>query len=60
MHKAFDFPSQTIRSVLSGFSAIDLPRLEFVSLEEAGEFLKSYGYDLSQPDELDSIWKIFI
>jgi len=54
-----DFPKQLMKTVIGGFSTIDIPSLDFHSLEEAGEFLKSYGYDLSKPEEDDAIWKVF-
>jgi uncharacterized protein (TIGR04562 family) len=54
-----EFPKQLMKTVIGGFSTIDIPRLDFHSLEEAGEFIKTYGYDLGKPDEVEAIWKIF-
>src|SRR5438552_3519654 len=48
-----------MKTIIGGFSTIDVPRLDFNSLEEVGEFLKAYGYDLSQKEEEETIWKVF-
>jgi uncharacterized protein (TIGR04562 family) len=54
-----EFPKQLMKTVIGGFSTIDVPRLDFHSLEEAGEFLKVYGYDLNRPEEVEAVWKVF-
>ncbi len=48
-----------MKTVIGGFSTIDVPRLDFHSLEEVGEFLKAYGYDLTIPEEVENAWNIF-
>lgn len=54
-----EFPSQMMKTIIGGYSTIDVPHLDFHSLEEVGEFLKTYGYDLSVADEEEAVWKIF-
>jgi uncharacterized protein (TIGR04562 family) len=48
-----------MKTVIGGFSTIDVPSLDFHSIEEVGEFLKVYGYDLNQPDEVEAVWRVF-
>ncbi|MCC6277066.1 MAG: TIGR04552 family protein [Oligoflexia bacterium] len=59
MSARLEFPKQLMKTVIGGFSIIDVPRLDFNSLEEAGEFLKVYGYDLSVAEDSEAVWKIF-
>lgn len=58
MKRRFSIPWEDLSPLLDGTSAIDAPRLEIRSIEDAKDFLESYGYDLSQPDdrsELESL-----
>jgi uncharacterized protein (TIGR04562 family) len=48
-----------MKTVIGGFSTIDVPALDFDSLEEAGQFLKVYGYDLDQAEEVEAAWRVF-
>jgi len=48
-----------MKTVVGGFSTIDVPNLDFHSLEEAGEFVKTYGYDLNNPEEAEAVWRVF-
>ena len=48
-----------MKTVIGGFSSIDVPNLDFKSLEEAGEFVKTYGYDLNNPEEVEAVWRVF-
>ncbi|MBK9294136.1 MAG: TIGR04552 family protein [Oligoflexia bacterium] len=54
-----EFPSQMMKTIIGGYSTIDVPHLDFHSLEEVGEFIKTYGYDLSQPEEVEAVWSIY-
>lgn len=54
-----EFPKQLMKTVIGGFSTIDVPRLDFHSLEEVGEFISTYGYDLGKTEDLEAVWKIF-
>lgn len=47
-----------LECVVGGLSALDLPRLDIQSLEEAHRFIKSYGYDPQSPVDLEQIWII--
>jgi uncharacterized protein (TIGR04562 family) len=39
------FPWETLRSIIGGLSAIDVPRLHCATAEEAEQFLEGYGFD---------------
>lgn len=39
------FPWDTLRSIIGGLSAIDVPRLHCTTEEEAAQFLEGYGFD---------------
>ena len=52
------FPWATLNAVIGGRSAIDVPRLHVHTLEEAEEFLESYGYiwsDWKHREELSQL-----
>lgn len=58
MHKSshdprHDFSWDTLRLFLEGFSPIDLPGLGITSREEAEQFIAAYGYDLTEPKEME-------
>ena len=44
--------------LIGGRSAIDIPRLYTDTLERADAFIKSYGYDLSEPREAREVESI--
>lgn len=48
-----------MKTVIGGYSALDIPRLDFTSLEEASQFMKSYGYDPEIPEEMEAAWEIY-
>jgi uncharacterized protein (TIGR04562 family) len=54
----FSISEQNLRTVLSGDSAIDLEHLEISSLNQANEFLKSYGYDITHPEDSEELWGV--
>ncbi|MEL6177382.1 MAG: hypothetical protein AAFS10_00445, partial [Myxococcota bacterium] len=41
---------QTIRALIGGISAIDIPALSLRSLREAEDFLACYGFDWEDPN----------
>ena len=45
-----------LNSVAGGRSAIDSPRLNVKSLEQASSFLLSYGFDFSKAEDQEKIW----
>jgi uncharacterized protein (TIGR04562 family) len=45
-----------LNSVAGGRSAIDSPRLNIKSLEQASSFLLSYGFDEHRPGDLEKVW----
>ena len=52
----FNFDPEMLRSVAGGRSAVDIPRLNLQTEEEARSFLTCYGFDLSIPGEEDKLW----
>lgn len=45
-----------LNSVAGGRSAIDTPRLNIKSLEQATSFIQSYGFEYSNPQDQEKIW----
>ncbi|MBS1970289.1 MAG: TIGR04552 family protein [Bdellovibrionales bacterium] len=56
MPKKFLFDSDMLHSVAGGRSAIDTPRLNIKSLEQATSFIQCYGFDFSNPQDVERIW----
>lgn len=52
----FAFSRPTLDCVVGGRSALDLTKLEIRSRDEAREFAGAYGYDLSDPLQLEDVW----
>lgn len=50
------FDLDILNSIAGGRSAIDIPRLNVHSLDEAKSFISCYGFDLSQPESVESLW----
>lgn len=55
----FEFPWPSVNVVLEGGSILDVPRLEVKTIEEATEFIKAYGFDVNDPDDLNLVWRFF-
>lgn len=45
------FPIATLKSIIAGSSAIDVPQLHVATRDDAQAFVESYGYDLRDPRE---------
>ena len=58
MLQNFKFHRAMLDTLVGGVSAIDLPRLEITHINEAHEFLKTYGYDTNDASDLEDLWKI--
>ncbi len=56
MPQRFLFDQDILNSVAGGRSAIDSPRLNIQTLEQATSFLLSYGFDFENPKDLENIW----
>jgi len=52
------FEQQILESCVSGVSAVDVPRLDVQNVSQAQEFLKTYGYDLSKPEDVHEAWQL--
>lgn len=56
-HSSFYFFDNSSLSVVAGgASALDRKSLNIHGLDEAESFLKSYGYQISNPDDLERLW----
>ncbi len=55
----FGFPWPILKVVLEGLSILDVPKLELKSTEEATNFIKAYGFDPNNADDLDLLWGFF-
>lgn len=52
----FHFDPEMLHSVAGGHSAIDIPRLNLQTEDEARSFLTCYGFDLTIAGEEDKLW----
>lgn len=55
----YQFSWEILRLFLEGFSPIDLTALPLLDEDEAGAFLKQYGYDLDKPEEAQEVDTIY-
>ena len=56
MQNRFDFDSDVLHSVAGGRSAIDLPKLNILTLASAQAFIQNYGYDPTKEDQVGKLW----
>ncbi len=47
-----------LRTLVGGQSALDNPRLNLVSAEDAGAFLRAYGFDVADPEQRRELHEI--
>lgn len=59
MPKRFLFDGPRLASVVGGQSAIDMPRLNLKTKQEADEFIKGYGYDLTNDEDHEKLWYFY-
>jgi len=52
----YDFNSQMLGCVVGGVSALDIPRLNIHTVEEARQFILAYGYDVNDFASQDELW----
>lgn len=52
----YQFDPYALSVVAGGASVLDQPKLHIHNPQEADAFLKSYGFDLSVPEELERLW----
>jgi uncharacterized protein (TIGR04562 family) len=52
----YSFDSSALSVVAGGVSALDTPFLHIHNLEDAESFIKSYGYTISHPEDLERLW----
>lgn len=50
------FDPFVIHSVVGGKSALDIPRLNITNFEEAENFIRGYGFDLSDQIDVERLW----
>ena len=56
MSYRFQFDPDILHSVAGGASAVDIPRLNIPDLESAQAFILSYGFDLTQNQDVEKVW----
>lgn len=52
----YSFDSSSLSVVAGGVSALDTPCLHIYNLEDAESFIKSYGYSITNNDDLERLW----
>ncbi len=55
----FRYPWPMLDVVLQGLSILDTSRLDVRTMEEATTFAGAYGFDLSDPSDVDLLWTFF-
>ncbi len=55
----FDYPWSLLRVIVEGTSILDIPKLELKNMEEATKFIEAYGFEPSDPNDVDLIWQFF-
>jgi len=53
------FSEQNLKTILNGGSVIDLDHLEVQSLDQAHQFIHSYGYDVHDEKDVEELWGIY-
>jgi uncharacterized protein (TIGR04562 family) len=56
MNRRLHFEKQILDCVVGGVSALDIPRLNITSEEEARQFILAYGYDLEDELHREQLW----
>lgn len=56
MPARFNFDFDILNSVAGGFSAIDIPKLNIKTLEDATSFVQNYGFDLEDAGDRERLW----
>ncbi|MBL7671232.1 MAG: TIGR04552 family protein [Bdellovibrionaceae bacterium] len=56
MPARYNFEFDILNSVAGGLSAIDIPKLNIKTLQEASSFVQSYGFNLEDPEDLERLW----
>jgi len=54
---SFSFDPDILNTIAGGRSVLDMTRLQVKSLESANAFLKTYGFDVDQPEQLETLWQ---
>jgi uncharacterized protein (TIGR04562 family) len=56
MHFNLDFDTSLLQTIVGGTSSLNAPKLFIKTLDEAYAFLKSYGFDLHDPNQEKKLW----
>ena len=52
------FPFHTLRSIIAGTSAIDVPYLNLRNRDEAADFMSAYGYEYDDPHDAAEVVRL--
>lgn len=55
-NSSYQFNKQVLDCVVGGVSALDIPRLNLTTDEEARQFLAAYGYSYDDPEHREQLW----
>lgn len=55
----YKFPVSMMNSILQGYSILDVRRLYIYELKDAEAFLKNYGYNLNDEQDVKELWQIY-
>lgn len=56
MAERFNFDSSILNSVVGGYSAIEIPKLNIHNWESATSFVLNYGFDISNEKDVEKLW----
>jgi len=56
MSESYQFDRKILECVVGGVSALDTPRLNLHTIDEARQFIQAYGYDLEDPLHSEQLW----
>ena len=54
-----EFPWPLLRTILSGSSILDLPRLRLANAEDASELIRAYGFDENNQEDINLLWSCY-
>lgn len=56
MNINFQFDQSVLDTLIGGAHALDMPRLNIQSLDQAHQFIRAYGYDPDKDEDMRKLW----